>query len=336
MVLGDLLDSHERAHLDAHVRAIKLLKICSEITGSTDTRPTWLLIGNHDRRNNSDFQSTDHFFTGLSLPGVTIIDKATIVNIPVAGLRDGQTLEVMAPFVFAPYVPPGRLVEALDTTEWRTTPPLAIFCHQEFRGVQLGAIKSVHGDEWLLNYPLVISGHIHEYQELQQNILYPGTPIQQTFAESPDKSVLVCEFNIFDRDAIERPMLKVNKLTDMCPPVTEGLRYCRVGLSLPQKKVVTTTVADLDNVSIDLTHKTKLIVSGTPSELKALTKSRKLEAYSKAGVKVNLVPLLEKKTRLAPVDQSGQVAKGFVEVLRGLVANDQELATAVDVLIRGV
>ncbi len=42
-----------------------------------------------------------------------------------------------------------------------------LICHQEFKGAQMGAFKSVDGDDWDESFPYIISGHIHDYQKLQ-------------------------------------------------------------------------------------------------------------------------------------------------------------------------
>src|SRR5690606_19100290 len=61
--------------------------------------------------------------------------------------------------------------------------------HQEFLGCNLGIKKSEEGDPWDENYPLVISGHIHDYQKLAENLIYVGTPYQINFGEPHQKAV---------------------------------------------------------------------------------------------------------------------------------------------------
>lgn len=70
----------------------------------------------------------------------------------------------------------------------------AIFAHQECRGAQMGSIVSEIGDYWPLNFPPVISGHIHDYQQVQNNWLYPGTPMQHKFGDCDDKTVSLITF----------------------------------------------------------------------------------------------------------------------------------------------
>jgi hypothetical protein len=87
--------------------------------------------------------------------------------------------------------------------------PKAIFAHQEFKGVKMGAIESDCGDEWTAEQPFVISGHVHEYQLLGKNIMYVGTPYQTTFAESNNKGVFLFSFAGSDGDSAKRIKLKL-------------------------------------------------------------------------------------------------------------------------------
>ena len=76
-------------------------------------------------------------------------------------------------FLFVPYVPPGRFVEALETYKninWKDVD--CIFAHQEFYGCKMGAILSEEGDKWESKWPLVVSGHIHSRQWINKNIYY--------------------------------------------------------------------------------------------------------------------------------------------------------------------
>lgn len=69
-----------------------------------------------------------------------------------------------------------------------------IFAHQEIRGAKMGAIISVDGDFWDPTWPLTITGHLHDYQTPQKNILYVGTPIQHTYGETGEKTVSLISF----------------------------------------------------------------------------------------------------------------------------------------------
>lgn len=192
VVMGDVLDTHDHISLKAFCRAIPFLKTLSEIA------PLYTLIGNHDRPNNSDFMSDNHPFAALSEWKNTVV-----VNVTTYATING------IPMVFVPYVYPGRFIEAMEhksarviggdlIPRWREA--AVIFAHQEFRGAKMGIIRSVVGDEWSLSHPQVISGHIHEYQILQKNIIYVGTPIQHGFGEGTDKTVSFFVFGVKEKE----------------------------------------------------------------------------------------------------------------------------------------
>ena len=332
VLLGDLLDSHERAHMDAHVRAVKLLKTLSKYA------LTFFLVGNHDRRNNSDFQSEHHFFTGIELPNLVIVDHALKYKIPSRkGTAEGN-------FLFVPYVAPGRLYEALDTIDlgevgedtWRSSSIDAIFCHQEFKGVQLGAVKSEVGDFWDETWPLAISGHIHEYQLLQPNLLYPGTPIQQTFSEKPDKAVTLCDFNTVIDDNTTIVIQEVQTLEDLRPDPMVRVRYARIQLGLRLKRTITLPVSQLASFRPNLGEQTKLVLRGTISELRAVAKSKALDKYIAVGIKISQQPVEDEKAKPSitkiSLDPTTTRPKPFIQLFRELVEQDKELLGAFDQL----
>src|SRR5690606_22144763 len=116
---------------------------------------------------------------------VTIVDKVIVEH--------GIT--------FCPYVFPGRFIEALETNKESFNSKL-IFCHQEFRGCDLGIVKSVDGDDPTLIKSKIISGHIHDNQQIGDNVFYTGAPIQHAFSEK-EKRVI---FFIEDENIIEIPV----------------------------------------------------------------------------------------------------------------------------------
>lgn len=171
--LGDSLDTHSIVHMYPLRRAIqffhKLSQMCQHL---------FIIIGNHDRPNNTCFLTDDSpFLPCKQWANTTVVDKVHIYN----------------DIVFVPYVPNGRFMEALKTVdidEGNVNNYRLFFAHQEFKGCKMGAISSVNGDEWGHEWPLCVSGHIHEYQRPQSNILYPGTPFQLSYGMPPSKGVL--------------------------------------------------------------------------------------------------------------------------------------------------
>ena len=161
VLLGDILDKHSIVHVHAHKQADKLIDALSQIS------LVYVLMGNHDLINREQFLTDNHIFiTMRKWPNVVIVDKATVLDIKERS------------FVFVPYVPPGRFVEALNTLvkddyTWELSD--CIFAHQEIRKCKKakGIISNI-GDEWDENYPIVISGHEHEPHCVGKNVYYPG------------------------------------------------------------------------------------------------------------------------------------------------------------------
>lgn len=198
--LGDTLDTHERISLRPLHMATKLFFSISELC------PLVVIIGNHDRENNNDFLTDIHPFIGLTrTENITIVDKV---------IWDKQKN-----FMYVPYVPAGRFLEALDTINYdpknldSKENPSFIFCHQDFLGARFSprssSVRSTKGDAWSENWPLVISGHIHEHQVLP-GVIYVGTFVQQNYGEGTDKCLLVinCPNDDYTQPEFERISLK--------------------------------------------------------------------------------------------------------------------------------
>lgn len=254
VVLGDTLDRHETIHVSPLTRAVKFLAQLMAIA------PTYLLIGNHDLKNNRQFLSDEHPFTALKYwsDRMTVVDTTTIVQIA------EQT------FVFVPYVPNGRFMEALDhssgtdpdtTAAWQNA--TCIFAHQEFKGCQMGAIVSVDGDEWPRNCPYVVTGHIHDYQELQPNLLYTGTPIQHAFGDRHDKTISYFTFH--------NPTHREHE---------------RIDLGLPRKRICRITCAEVNTFVLPQNFELKIIIRGPSGEIKAIRKHPNIEAWKNLGHRI--------------------------------------------------
>lgn len=220
VLLGDTLDTHERVHLLALAAANRFLSQVGQLA------PTILLIGNHDRVNNSDFQSGIHPFVGVTSPGtavtaVKVIERAEILTL------DGVRV------AYVPYVPPGRFREALQTAGWTSDGPQPQLCfaHQEFRGAADGAHVSEAGDVCDYSFP-IYSGHYHGYQRLP-GVVYVGTPIQHRYGESPDNAVMLLTVTDDQIDEIRLPISSVPKRWTLSWTLTELEAYRLGQLSLP-------------------------------------------------------------------------------------------------------
>lgn len=231
VVLGDILDTHERCKMQPFNKACDMLERLSEVA------PVYLLIGNHDRATNQVYLGHEHFFRGYlkGWPRIHIVDSVQVHQI-----ADKK-------FVFIPYVPNGRLYEAIDTlndSEWyRDT--IACFGHIEVDGIEYNG-RPCGAEEWKDEWPMLFDGHIHDYSRLKSNVVVVGTSYQVSHGESENKGVMVIE--AADKDHI----------------ITK-----RVAISIQKKKTITVNVDDIDTIEIPDKTDVRIHVIGTLEELKA-------------------------------------------------------------------
>lgn len=244
IILGDVLHTHETIEESALNKAYEFINLCRNMV------KTYIIVGNHDYRNNSQFLTTHHWMNGIKEWGNCVVVDDVI-----------QIKEDNNIFTLLPYVPPGRFLEAINKVNWKKSS--AIFCHQEFKGCKMGAIISVDGDEWDETYPQIISGHIHNHQIPQKNIYYTGSAMQNAFGESEKNIIPIFTFS-------RRREFIVNE----------------VDLGLPRKKIIYTDIDKIDDMNIDLSDKVKISISGTNEEFKSFKKSQKYKELIKDGVKV--------------------------------------------------
>lgn len=249
VILGDTLHTHERLHTIPLNTAYDLIDKMRKIA------KTYVLIGNHDYIQNQQFLTENHWLNGLKeWDNTVIVDKVVTETI------NGDL------FVFVPYVPPGRFQEALSSleeVEWSNAN--CIFAHQEFFGCKMGAIVSVEGDKWPLEFPDIVSGHIHSNQRPQQNVYYPGSMLQHAFGES-SKNIIA--YLTFESDI-------------------KGYHLDEINLNLPRKKIVYMDVENIDDYEVpDTDDKIKITISGGYDQFKALKKTKKYKKLVSDGIKV--------------------------------------------------
>lgn len=245
--LGDTLHDHNKLTIKALDRAIYFLKLIQDIC------PLYLLIGNHDRPNNSVFLTNEHPFNSLKYWNNTKVIDYPLLDI----ISDHQ-------FIFVPYVPTGRFQETLDKLPYQKSKITAIFAHQEFKGCNMNNITSNHGDEWSEQDNLVISGHIHDYHRPQKNIIYTGTPIQHSFGETSKKTISIFDFDS-DNDYVET----------------------RVDLGLIKKQTLNIQANESLIEEINQADKNlKIVMNCTNDEFKKMMKLAKTKELIKQGVKI--------------------------------------------------
>jgi len=241
VILGDLANDFAKMHLAAWQEIIAFIDAVVKLAPSI-----YYIVGNHDYENNTAFLSDSHFFNVFKGK----YDNLTVVDTVIPETEGGINI------VYLPYVPPGRFKEALETGEVKDV--YLIFCHQEFRGSKMGAIESKIGDEWPKSNPMVVSGHIHDRDFLQPNILFAGAPYQTGFGDSSKKSVEI---------------ITINAQKDM--------EFTPVDLGMPKKITLKVDVEKFKEVDITEENRYRINVTGTSEELHKLKKTKKYKELKK-------------------------------------------------------
>lgn len=291
VILGDTLDTHEVVRIQPHNLACQFIERLSKIAH------VYVLIGNHDLIDQTQFLSQKHIFGPLKKwKNVTIVDEPIYVE------RDACS------FVFCPYVPPGRFLEALDKItmsgeNWEFAD--CVFAHQEFYGCKFGAMKSEVGDKYSEDYPPVISGHIHEAQVLGENVFYPGSSRQHTYGEDPRKHMWIVTFGEHDE-----------------PPY---FTYEKVDIGMKKKKIVHIDVENINDFDTKILEKydVKLSVNGTSEQFKNFRKSKTYTTLRQLNVKFTYNPVASTSTEMV-----GEARKrkdvSYINILNELVKNSKE------------
>ena len=286
---GDIMHYHERLFTPALNKSLQFIDTLRNIAF------TYVLVGNHDAINNSIFLTDQHWMNALkSWDNVKIVD--TVVN-----EKD---------FMLCPYVPPGRLIEALETCkeckEWQTK--RIIFAHQEIRGCKMGAIVSSEGDEWKEDWPHLISGHIHDNQHIGKNVYYPGTPLQHAFGDSDTR--VVCQIEWDEND----------------------ITFIDIPLNVPTKQIVRANLHTIQRIvdRVELkNNKLKIKLDATPTEFSAFKQTKEYTQLIEKGIKIQLQKTIEEKveenTMNTDVKNAEEKKENFLHILESLVEDDESL-----------
>lgn len=252
VVAGDLLDTHEKINTQLLNRAYDFIQICRK------KALVFLLVGNHDYINNQQFLTSNHWMNGLKeWSNVRVVDRPVFYS----------------KYLFMPYVPVGRFVEALRTTEpshaaVETSDPswkecVCIFAHQEIKNCKMGPIQSIEGDKWELNWPMLISGHIHERQFVQKNVLYPGSVINHSFG-SDNQGLSIFSFSGNSVDEI------------------------KIDIGLDKKSIIYEKLESLDSkINLNsITKNNKLSLEGEIKDIAAFKKTKTYKSLVDKQIKV--------------------------------------------------
>lgn len=294
VIAGDILDTHERLHQIPYHKALDFIKAISDLIKVV------VLVGNHDYINNQQFLSKYHWMLPLKYyKNVYIADN----------ILDSETfLNTQYKFMFVPYVPPGRFIEALNTyknRDWKDN--TCIFAHQEFRGCNLGKQNSENGDAWPLDYPLVVSGHIHKPHQPQKNIIYPGSVLQHTFGEEHnDTGLLLIDFtkNSFEKIKVDIPLMKSVEIK--CSEFEDYLKKLKLK---PLERI-------------------RIFCIGNDSEFK---KIKKLKCYSNLPTGVKICFKLSQETDDNSYGQHNEICfESFEEAFNKLLSENVHLNSILD------
>lgn len=282
VLLGDILHDHEVVDTTTFNLACNFIHKLSEINN------VFVIIGNHDYINNSQFLSDNHPFNPLKKwKGVNIIDKPKLVQ-----CKDKQ-------FLMCPYVYPGRFLEAIDSIDdWYLSD--CIFCHQEFKGCKMGAFISDKGDVWDTSYPQIVSGHIHDHQIPQDNIFYTGSAIQHGFNESSSKYIFELRFS------------------------DEGMETTKLKLNIKNKKIINIDVNDIDSFNENLLDKyeIKMNILGHRSDFHHFRSTTKYKNLRNNGVLFSYKILKDEDDDILP--DRGSSIKNFDSILKEVILNEPQ------------
>lgn len=315
VILGDTLHTHDIIKVGALALAYKFVYDLSLIS------PVYILVGNHDIAHNQvylpEMENPEHPFVGLNeWKNVTVCDKATPFDIH--GMK----------FCGVPYVPPGRYMEAIKEIDIFDIK--AYFSHQEFRGVKsrlADAVGSLDSEVWPSNFPLNICGHFHEAQILADNLIYVGTPDQQSSAESENKGISL--FTLFEND-IEQLSIS-NDTPQTIKTCNVNYVYERINLKGTIKRrqydLMSTDTEILSSiyafVESNDDYIVKIIFSGSPQENKTLRKNRLVKKLL-ANKRVNIVFYTGKNVENKSENSEIPIRKTFMEFLSEKLEEDEE------------
>jgi predicted phosphodiesterase len=265
VILGDMSDSFNNITIGMMQRMNDCLSTVQSLS-----KHLYLMIGNHDRRNNHVYMTEEHPFGTLKK-----WDRTTVVDTTVVSTHlDSEGVE--RKFVFVPYVPPGKLDTALQTKGMgidTVDDPnglggvMLVCTHQEYKDMKMGAIKSKSDDVWPSNAPPCVNGHIHDYDLYQPNLRNIGAPIQGGFKDRGGRTISLFTF--------ENGVLKDEK---------------RFNLGLPPKISITLTPQELANGYTPPTGaQVRITVKGPVSVVNSVMGMESVKALA-ATIGIKIIP----------------------------------------------
>ena len=238
IILGDVMDRHALIDMVPFCMALEYVNDIAKLS------KVFMLVGNHDISHNkvniANESNKSHSLLAFKyIANVVVVDEPYYINI--LGLN----------CCLLPYYPVGEFPD-IDAD--------ILFCHQEFKGCKMNGLTSKHGDIINGNDKLIISGHIHDFQVLKNNIIYPGTPFMVSFGENADKGFIVLsQYN-------EESWMKYKNMS-----------INRINLSIIPKLVYRCNAGEFKDILIKANQlknsKVKIIVSDTEQNISTLNTS---------------------------------------------------------------
>ena len=186
VLLGDVLCHHELVHSRDMLLAVEFIRSLVSVAPMV-----FVIVGNHDQATPEVYDHPRSRLHGdgsggggswlsvlVGQPGITVVDRGIHVQTE-CGTR----------ILLSPYVPKGFLKTELESAVADIAQADVVFAHQEMHGARMGPITSSDGDTWPEEYPLLISGHVHDNQWVSGNMFYPGVPYSLSFRKDARTSV---------------------------------------------------------------------------------------------------------------------------------------------------
>lgn len=277
--MGDLLHTHEKLHTIALNKAIKYIQLLMKFSR------TYVIVGNHDYTSNTANLTENHWLNVFkSWEGVVVVDKV---------------VKIEDKLLLCPYVPDGKFMEAIN--QHLTLNIKCVFGHQLFNGAKMGAIIAENVEDWKEDYPMLVSGHIHDSQWIKPNLYYTGSAMQHAFGETDDKTL--CIVNVGTEVKIET-----------------------VNLGLPKKKIIYLPINEIETFNVSELKsdvKYKLTLEGAQEEFDTFKKTKLYWDLIKQGIKINFHHKRE-YIKLKEESLKGNIKENFMDILYELIQKEED------------
>ena len=155
-------------------------------------------------------------------------------------------------------------------------------------------MTSTEGDIWPDDFPLVVSGHIHDSQWLQKNIYYVGSSMQHAFGESADKTIALFTFE-------KKKKFELQK----------------INLEMKKKKIVYLTIDKAKKYKPPENVHIKIVVKGTSNDIKVFRSSKDYKNLQKLGLVITFQFNQTEKMEIVKAEK-----KNILEILKELIKNE--------------